>query len=111
MTDISQELMTPNEAAKWFRRSTSWLRHQTDIVRVAGPGGQPLYHVDVCRAYTLGKMCGLEGAELRRIQIEALAAACRLLRVKAWDALVARVIHEPQPVADYNDAATGIAPD
>lgn len=99
MTDIAQELMTPNEAAKWFRRSTSWLRHQPEIIRVAGPGGQPLYHVNVCRAYTLGKMCGLKDSELRRIQVEALAAACHLLHVKPWDDLAAAVVQAPLPAA------------
>lgn len=109
MTEISQELMTPNEAAKWFRRSTSWLRHQSEIVRVAGPGGQPLYHVDVCRAYTLGKMCGLRHADLRRVQVEALAAACRLLHAKAWDEIAARVINAPQPPIDSDEPASTTA--
>jgi hypothetical protein len=47
MTDVQQELMTPKEAARWFRRSVSWLRRQPQIVRLAGPGGQPLYHLGV----------------------------------------------------------------
>ncbi|MGE0479556.1 MAG: hypothetical protein AB7Q17_03690 [Phycisphaerae bacterium] len=76
MTDIAQELMTPNEAAKWFRRSPSWLRQQHDLMRVGGPGGQPLYHVQVCRAYVLGKLISLPAADLKRVQVEALAAAC-----------------------------------
>lgn len=78
MTEVAQELMTPHEAARWFRRSPSWLRQQTKLLRVGGPGGQPLYHVRVCRAYVLGQLCGLDDAELRRVQIEALAAACGL---------------------------------
>lgn len=78
MTEIAQELMTPNEAAKWFRRSPSWLRQQHDLMRVGGPGGQPLYHVQVCRAYVLGKLVNLAKAELQRVQVEALAAACGL---------------------------------
>ena len=76
MLDLTQELMTPDEAAGWFRRSPSWLRHQPDLVRVGGPAGQPLYHVQVCRAYVLGRICGLTGDCLRRVQIKALAAAC-----------------------------------
>lgn len=76
MTDIAQELMTPDEAARWFRRSPSWLRQQRELVRVAGPGGQPLHHVRVCRAYILGRMQGLQGDPLRAIQLQALAAAC-----------------------------------
>lgn len=78
MTDLPQELMTPDEAAKWFRRSISWLRQQSELARVGGPGGQPLYHVRVCRAYVLGRMCGLSAEHLRRVQVEALAAACGL---------------------------------
>ncbi len=78
MTDVPQELMTPHEAARWFRRSPAWLRQQTDLLRVCGPGGQPLYHVRVCRAYVLGKLCGLAGSALRRAQVRALAVACGL---------------------------------
>ncbi len=78
MTEVAQELMTPDEAAKWFRRSPSWLRQQRDLVRVAGPGGQPLYHIRVCRAYVLGRMEGLTGQALKNIQLAALAAACGL---------------------------------
>ena len=78
MTEVAQELMTPHEAARWFRRSPSWLRQQSKLLRVGGPGGQPLYHVRVCRAYVLGQLCGLDGAELQRIQTQALAAACGL---------------------------------
>jgi len=80
MTDVAQELMTPHEAARWFRRSPSWLRQQGRLMRVAGPGGQPLYHVRVCRAYVLGQLCGLDGSDLRQVQIQALAAACGLDR-------------------------------
>ncbi len=78
MTEVAQELMTPHEAARWFRRSPSWLRQQTKLLRVGGPGGQPLYHVRVCRAYVLGQLCGLDEAELQLIQTQALAAACGL---------------------------------
>ena len=78
LLEINQELMTPDEAAKWFRRSPSWLRQQHELLRVGGPGGQPLYHVRVCRAYVLAKLCRLGGTPLRRVQIEALCAACGL---------------------------------
>ena len=78
MTEIAQELMIPDEAARWFRRSVSWLRHQPELVRLAGPGGQPLYHVRVCRAYVFGRMRGLSGDALREIQLQALATACGL---------------------------------
>lgn len=78
MTELAQELMTPEEAAKWFRRSTSWLREQRDLLHVRRHGGLPLYHVRVCRAYVLGKMRGLDGEALRQIQVEALAVACGL---------------------------------
>jgi len=78
MIDVAQELMTPHEAARWFRRSPSWLRQQHKLLRVGGAGGQPLYHVRVCRAYVLGRLCGLDEVELRRVQIQALAAACGL---------------------------------
>lgn len=76
MTDVPQELMTPDEAATWFRRSPSWLRRQPELLRVGGPGGQALYHVRVCRAYLLGLACGLSGAALRAVQLRGLAAAC-----------------------------------
>ncbi len=78
MIEITQELMTPHEAARWFRRSPSWLRQQQELLKVAGPGGQPLYHVRVCRAYVMGRLCRLRGERLRRVQIRALAAACGL---------------------------------
>jgi hypothetical protein len=80
MTEIPQELMTPHEAARWFRRSPSWLRQQARLLRVSGPGGQPLYHVRVCRAFVLGQLCGLDDRELTRVQRDALAAACGLDR-------------------------------
>lgn len=73
-----RELMTPNEAADWFRRSTSWLRQQRGLLRVGGRTGQPLYHVQVCRAYLLGKLQNLRDAPLMRLQLHALAAACGL---------------------------------
>jgi hypothetical protein len=78
MTQVCQELMTPEEAAKWFRRSPSWLRQRGDLLRLAGPGSQPLYHVRVCRAYVLGLVCGLGPEGLRRAQVKALAEACGL---------------------------------
>ena len=78
MTDVVQELMTPPEAARWFRRSPSWLRRQQRLLRVGESGAQPLYHVCVCRAYLLGLISGLEGEELDRVQRDALAAACGL---------------------------------
>jgi hypothetical protein len=77
MLSTPQELMTPHEAARWFRRSPSWLRSQPNLLRVGGPG-QPLYHVCVCRAYILARLCGLSAAELRRVQLKALAATCGL---------------------------------
>jgi hypothetical protein len=74
----AQELMTPQEAARWFRRSVSWLRQQADLLRLGAHGSQPLYHVDVCRAFVLGQMRGADRQELRKTQMEALAATCRL---------------------------------
>lgn len=70
------ELMSPREAAAWFRRSPSWLRRQRDLVRFPNETAQPLYHVAICRAYVLGTLRGLRGPALRRLQLEALAAAC-----------------------------------
>jgi len=78
MNNLSQELMTPHEAARWFRRSPSWLRQQADLLRLRAAGGQPLFHVAVCRAYVLGRLCGLESAALRELQIRSLTAACGL---------------------------------
>ncbi len=78
MIQVTQELMTPEEAAKWFRRSTTWLRQRTDLLRLSGPASQPLYHVRVCRAYVLGLVCGLGPDALRRAQIKSLAEACGL---------------------------------
>ncbi len=78
MTDLTQELMTPDEAARWFRRSVSWIRQQPELLRLGGRGGQPLYHVRVCRAYVLGRLRGLVGEALREVQLEALSAACGL---------------------------------
>ncbi len=83
MTDVQQELMTPTEAAIWFRRSVSWLRRQPQLVRLSGPGGQPLYHLAVCRAFVLGQMAGASGVELRRLQIAALARDCGLSEEQA----------------------------
>ncbi|MGD8454595.1 MAG: hypothetical protein PVJ57_22505 [Phycisphaerae bacterium] len=78
MTPNAQELMTPHEAARWFRRSPSWLRQQKDLLRVAAPHGQPLYHVNLCRAYVLGQVCRLDPQALRRAQLRALASVCGL---------------------------------
>lgn len=78
MTPLPQELMTPQEAARWFRRSISWLRQQHDLLRLTSPHGQPLYHVRTCRAYIFGKLCGLPADALRQAQLNALAQACGL---------------------------------
>lgn len=78
LADLQQELMTPDEAARWFRRSPSWLRQQKDLLRLGGPNGQPLFHVRVCRAWVLGRLCDLGRDALRRVQLQALAAACGL---------------------------------
>jgi len=83
LADLDQELMTPHEAATWFRRSMSWLRVQTDLLRLGTAQGQPLYHVRVCRAFILGRLCGLTGEKLRRVQIQALAAACEV-ETEGW---------------------------
>jgi hypothetical protein len=96
MIDVSQELMTPQEAARWFRRSPSWLRQQSDLVRLGAPGGQPLFHVNLCRAYVLGRVCGLEASALRRMQIGALAAACSV-SIRDLPIELQRVLTEPQP--------------
>ena len=82
MTELAQELMTPVEAAEWFRRSVSWLRQQPELLRFGGPRGQPLFHVRVCRAYILGCLCRLTDAALRRVQIRALAVACGLVKAE-----------------------------
>lgn len=86
MNELAQELMTPNEAARWFRRSRTWLRQQAELVRLGSPGGQPLYHIRVCRAYVLGKMRGLLGEALRQVQLAALATACGLPDAEPQDA-------------------------
>ncbi len=78
MLEIQQEIMTPDETARWFRRSVSWLRQQSELVRLAGPHGQPLYHVRACRAYVLGRLSDLDGPALRQVQLRALASACGL---------------------------------
>lgn len=83
MLEISQELMTPQEAARWFRRSVSWLRQQSDLLRVGVPGGQPLFHTRVCRAFVYGKLAGLDGERLRGVQLQALASSCGLLAAQA----------------------------
>jgi hypothetical protein len=82
LTNLEQELMTPAEAARWFRRSPSWLRQQKGLLRLGGRNGQPLFHVRVCRAYVLGCLCRLTDAALRRVQIRALAAACGLTKAE-----------------------------
>lgn len=76
MLEMPQELMTPAEAARWFRRSTSWLRRHPEVVHLRQSGGPPLYHIRTCRAYVLGRICGLAGEALRQVQLRALAAAC-----------------------------------
>ncbi len=70
------ELLTPGEAAAWFRRSPTWVRQQRDLLRL-GPKYQ-LYHRAACRAFVLARMLGLTGADARRLQVLALAAACGL---------------------------------
>ncbi|RMF77969.1 MAG: hypothetical protein D6744_10685 [Planctomycetota bacterium] len=111
MIEITQELMTPQETARWFRRSPSWVRQQTDLLRVGAVGGQPLYHVRACRAYVLGRLCRLSGAALRRVQIDALADACgleathRLLR----DAEIPEVKQPPPSEDDYAPRAAATA--
>ncbi|MBK8914634.1 MAG: hypothetical protein IPM64_08570 [Phycisphaerales bacterium] len=76
MTNVTQEIMTPREAARWFRRSPGWLRQQRGLLRITGPGGQPLYHLAVCRAYVLARMCDAPPGVVRRVQVEALERAC-----------------------------------
>ena len=78
MVEITQELMTPQETAEWFRRSPTWVREQKHLLRMRASGGQALYHVDVCRAYVLGTMRSLDEDGLRRVQIAALEASCKL---------------------------------
>jgi hypothetical protein len=99
MTDVTQELMTPHETARWFRRSPSWLRQQTRLLRVGGPSGQPLYHVYVCRAYVLGQLCGLDDAGLRQVQVRALAAACGLSQERQLLSGTATLCEESAPAA------------
>ena len=72
------ELMTPDEAARWFRRSPSWLRQQRDLVRLGANRAQPLFHVKVCRAWVLGKMSRLDPDALRRLQLKALESECQI---------------------------------
>ena len=91
MLDVQQELLTPPEAAKWFRRSTSWLRRQPHILKLVGPRGQPLYHIRALRAYVLGQLVRARGPELRRVQLHALADACGLSKDRA----IAAIVHEP----------------
>ena len=83
MNPVAQELLTPQEAAKWFRRSASWLRRQSDLLCLRRLGGQPLYHVDICRAYVLGKLCDLSPADLRAAQLQALRLRCALPPVES----------------------------
>ena len=94
MEPVKQELRTPHEAARWFRRSTSWIRHQRDLIRLQPRGGQPLFHVRVCRAYVLGKMIRLNRTALRNAQIQALAADCDL-RPPALVAREREALHLP----------------
>ncbi len=78
LADLTQELMTPDEAARWFRRSPSWLRQQHALLRFGQPPTQPLYHVRVCRAYVFGRLSGYSGESLQQLQLAALANACGL---------------------------------
>lgn len=79
MVDIPLEMMSATEAARWFRRSRSWLCRQTDLLCLrAGDGGPPLYHVRICRAYVLGILRDLRGESIHRLQLAALEAACGL---------------------------------
>lgn len=78
MKPIDRELMTAGEAARWFRRSASWLRRQKAILKLAGPGGRPLYHLAACRAYLLGIASGWDAQMLRAAQLDALKAASGL---------------------------------
>ena len=105
MTDVAQELMTPHEAARWFRRSPSWLRQQAELLRVRGAGGQPLFHVRVCRAYVLGKLCGLSGQALREAQIKALASACGLEAAEFLVSLGPAGSVQTEPAAESAQAA------
>lgn len=72
------EMMTPEEAARWFRRSPSWLRQQRGLLRFGQDRAQPLFHVAVCRAFVLGRLANLSEEQLRNVQIHALASACKL---------------------------------
>lgn len=81
----ASELMTPDEAAKWFRRSASWLRQQRELLRFGDRKAQPLFHVNVCRAYVLGKLAGLPAPRLKQVQVQALAADCRLAGATPFD--------------------------
>jgi hypothetical protein len=83
MHEINQELMTPHEAARWFRRSPSWLRGQRDLLRLGGMAGQPLFHTRVCRAYVFGRLCDFDAERLRRVQLIALASACGITAADA----------------------------
>ena len=107
MIDVAQELMTPYEAARWFRRSPSWLRQQAELLRVRGAGGQPLFHVRVCRAYVLGKLCGLSGPALREAQIKALASACGLEPAELLVSLQPAAPVQTEPTAELAQAAAG----
>lgn len=97
MTGFQQEVMTMQEAARWFRRSTSWLRLQTDLLRLVGPGGLPLFHIRLCRTYILGRLCGLQGVLLRQAQVRALAVECGLEQWPQLAALEQGVGAPPQP--------------
>lgn len=81
MIDFTQELMTPLEAARWFRRSQTWIRDQRGLLRLRFGQSQPLYHVDVCRAFVLGTIRALDADRIRHVQIAALEASCGLRRV------------------------------
>jgi hypothetical protein len=67
--------MTPAETARWFRRSVSWLRRQPHLLRLGTRTGQPLFHIQACRAFVLGRIAGLTGDKLLEVQFRALARA------------------------------------
>lgn len=82
MTDFNQELLTPDEAATWFRRSALWVNALDGLVvfsasALGGPGHR-LYHIRCLRAFVLGWMEGLRGDALRQRQLSALAVDCGL---------------------------------
>jgi hypothetical protein len=103
LSNLTQELMTPQEVARWFRRSPAWLRHQPDLIRLGTSTGQPLFHVAVCRAWVLGRFCRLTGQALRRVQLCAMAAACGISLHEAEQQACAG---EAQEIPDPSASAT-----